>query len=417
VRPAHIDERCLPLDAACGVKKDRRNKDTGMKHMKQQDKETVSVRKVVVVGAGNIGSHLIPHLARMSRLSQITVIDRDRYEPKNWRSQNITSKDIGWAKADIQAAQLHLINPALRINCLTADVEDVPLGIFRDAVVLGCLDNNQARQHLSETAFHLGVPYIDTGVKPDGLLARINVYASGETSPCIQCSWGEHDYQLLAHQYPCTMNGTSTLQQPATEAPSALGALAAALAAIECEKVINNQFDLAAINKQLLVNGLTHRLYVTDLPYNRNCRFDHRVWDVRLLDQGPELTVQEALYLTTASKKKDGALLVPAQGGGFINTVLNCCVCGRDTELLSLRHADQFAQHCKRCGTNLEIKKREITPALDRNLPPHILQRPLQSFGFRPGDIFTVVDLAGDRYHYELNADQAFSTALERGRL
>lgn len=59
-------------------------------------------KHVVVVGAGgNIGSHLVPSLARLTAVACITLIDRDIYEEANLRSQNITARDLDKAKATV----------------------------------------------------------------------------------------------------------------------------------------------------------------------------------------------------------------------------------------------------------------------------------------------------------------------------
>ena len=61
--------------------------------------ETVDNHVVVVGCGGNIGASLIPHLARMSEVNRVTLIDRDVYEPANLRTQDIVPSDVGKAKA------------------------------------------------------------------------------------------------------------------------------------------------------------------------------------------------------------------------------------------------------------------------------------------------------------------------------
>src|SRR5712691_9847078 len=90
---------------------------------------------VAVVGAGgNIGSHLVPHLARASGLSRVTLIDRDRYESDNLHTQDIDKRDIGHPKADVQARRLHRINGGPEVAALNIAVEDVPLGASSTAM-------------------------------------------------------------------------------------------------------------------------------------------------------------------------------------------------------------------------------------------------------------------------------------------
>ena len=69
-------------------------------------------RSVVVVGAGgNIGSHLVPHLARMQLLDSVTLIDNDVYEASNLQTQDVTPRDVGKRKTAVQARRLKRIRP------------------------------------------------------------------------------------------------------------------------------------------------------------------------------------------------------------------------------------------------------------------------------------------------------------------
>lgn len=120
--------------------------------------------RVTVVGAGgNIGSHLVTHLARMPAVSVVTLIDRDRYEPKNLASQDITIRDVGRPKARVQAERLMRIRPDLRVRAICDTVERVPIGLLRADVVLACLDSLVARQWVNQAAWRLGCCWIDAG--------------------------------------------------------------------------------------------------------------------------------------------------------------------------------------------------------------------------------------------------------------
>src|SRR5512139_1182043 len=82
-------------------------------------------RSVVVIGAGNIGSHLLQHLARSSVVDRVTIVDRDVYEQKNLLSQDIVRSDIGRPKAVVQARRLRRINRVLEVAAIVDDVENV----------------------------------------------------------------------------------------------------------------------------------------------------------------------------------------------------------------------------------------------------------------------------------------------------
>src|SRR6185436_3680323 len=111
---------------------------------------------VVLVGAGAIGSHLLPHLARSPQVSRITVIDRDRYDAGNTRGQLIDARDIGRPKALAQATRLRRINPELQVIPIRSSVERLPLGALRASVILAALDSRKARMIVNQMAWRLG---------------------------------------------------------------------------------------------------------------------------------------------------------------------------------------------------------------------------------------------------------------------
>ena len=56
-------------------------------------------KKILIIGAGGIGSFLIPLLDKV-RLYSIEVADPDKVELKNLTYQNFTTHDIGENKAE-----------------------------------------------------------------------------------------------------------------------------------------------------------------------------------------------------------------------------------------------------------------------------------------------------------------------------
>src|SRR5271157_2871877 len=112
---------------------------------------------IVVAGAGNTGSHLLPHLARLSALSRITLADPDSYDDSgnNLAAQNIDRSDLGRSKVEVQAEKLCRIRPDLEVVRLQARIEDVPRGLLRCDLFAGCRDSKLARQHLNENAWRL----------------------------------------------------------------------------------------------------------------------------------------------------------------------------------------------------------------------------------------------------------------------
>ena len=345
---------------------------------------------VVVVGCGgNIGSHLVPHLGRMAIIDRIVLIDKDTYEERNLFCQDITPSDVGKAKVVVQSKRLEAIRPSLIVEAVCADVATLPLGALRGDVILLSVDNNLARQLVSEAAWHLGVPLVDGAVRNDGLLARVNVYVPGHDAPCLQCSWGVEEYVALERQNPC--HGEDVQVAP-TRSPSFLGSLVASLQAIECAKLLEGNLDRAIVGKQLLVDATSHRYFLTRLPVNDACRFDHRVWEIEQLDQDPaQITLGEALALGGNGSTENGRLAFAFRPKVFLTKKYSCVSCRQVTERVGLREALPVHLVCERCGERTEEEIVGMTPELDASdLDASLHSLSMFSVGFRQGDVITV---------------------------
>jgi adenylyltransferase/sulfurtransferase len=243
----------------------------------------------LIAGAGNIGSHLAPLLARAG-FGLLRVVDRDIVEENNLEKQDFQREDVGSPKALALARRLRGQFPSLRVEAYHLDLEDVPLGAFRVDVLLGALDSRRARQILvSERAWPLGVPLID-GAVGEGLLGRVQVFAPGPEAACLECTWGEADYRQLAAEYPCVPGAAVTT--PATAAPACVGAVVAGLMAARCLSLLEG--PAPAESRELAFDLRHNRFLEARLRRAPRCRFDHQV--VReVLRIGPGAAVGDLL--------------------------------------------------------------------------------------------------------------------------
>ena len=158
---------------------------------------------VFVAGCGNIGSYLLPLLARMPRVRRLAVCDPDVYEPTNLTGQNIGPEDVGRSKALVQADALRKLRPDLEVDAFAVPLEDVPLGELRGAVVVSCLDSRVARLRLGERAWRVSSVFVDAAVDGAAAQVRVNVYAPNPWGPCLECAFDAATYDLLEQEYPC----------------------------------------------------------------------------------------------------------------------------------------------------------------------------------------------------------------------
>ena len=245
---------------------------------------------------------------------------------------------------------------------------------------------------MNQAALLLGVAWIDSGVKGDDFLARVNVYRPGPRNPCLECAWDERDYRNLAHEYPC-LGGMTT--PPSTRAASSLGALAASLQAIECAKLLEGSVEPGL---QVLIDAAHHKLYVTRFKRNPDCRIgSHETRRIRKLTEGPdELTLGEALGL---GRYRLESTSLRVEGKSFVRALI-CAACSRRREALQLA-ADwaAFSRTCRRCRGSMTALGFDVVDSIERSaLSSRSLGRSLRTLGFREGEVFTVSSRAHEKY-------------------
>ena len=368
---------------------------------------------LVVVGAGNIGSYLLPHLGRMDRVDRVIIVDRDVYACGNLRSQSISAADLGRPKAQVMARRLRAANPTLQIVAIHDTLENVPPALLRADIWLTCLDSRAARQVANERFYRLGVPlWIDAGVQPANLLARVSLYAPGRDAPCLECLWDEDDYRDIALSYAC--DGTPT-QPASTNGISALGALAAALQALECRAALAAEQPASLAARELVVNAATHQSFVTSLRRNTRCRFDHFAWQPTPMPAAWRTVTDIA---RAAGNPGDHAFL-QVEGRAFVHAV-GCQGCGRrvDVALVDAR-VSPGSLRCRGCGALIPLPWDAVRDrlALAGRSNGHG-RLSLRSIGLRRGDLLTV--RAGDQeQHFEVHFAQsapAPASATRRSR-
>lgn len=331
---------------------------------------------IVVAGAGNIGSHLLPHLARIPEITRITLVDPDRYQASdgNLAGQNIDRCDLEKSKVEVQAEKLRRIRPAIEVSPIQARIEDVPRGLLACSLFAGCLDTRLARQHLNEIAWRLSTPWIDCGVLGSQNLARVSAYSPADDSPCLECAWDpgpDGEYAVLEQEFLC---GAGAPSYPSM-ASSALGALAASLAAIEVAKLVRNPAHGSLGGWQAIVDAEHHIMQVTRMRRNPQCRFSHRAWRIEpwICPVG-STTVGDALRAL-------GCLRV--EGHGFVRGLV-CPGCGLRDDVVRMNRP---LARCSACNRRMAPADFGSLNYLDAANSAAFSNQTLARIGFRAGDI------------------------------
>jgi molybdopterin/thiamine biosynthesis adenylyltransferase len=341
-------------------------------------------KRAVIVGAGNIGSHLVEHQARAGQFDSLLIVDPDRYDDGNLRSQRIVRSDVGKAKASVQARYARRIRPGLRADAVVDEIGNVPLGLLQCDLLFGCLDSRLARMQVNEIAWRMGIPWVDGGVRTAERLARVSVYYPDNGRACMECGWGEADYAEVEAIHPCTQENANA----ATDAPAYLGALTASLQSAEAERIASAP-NASSGSRRIVYDSRHHRLIVSQLPLNPDCRFDHSTLSLSVLAWNPKKRrLQDLLALSGNYPPDDVVLSVP--GHSFAASLL--CECGfRRTVLILDDRLRARRPRCGRCGSSLEVSGFDCSPTLCfGDLRPRDLRRSLAGIGIRVGDVVTI---------------------------
>ena len=159
---------------------------------------------MLVVGAGALGNEVLKNLALVG-LGTIYVIDLDEVEPSNLsRSVLFRSEDGGQSKAEVAARRACELNPEITLIPIHGDViTDVGLGLFAEVdLVIGCLDNREARLWVNRQCWKVSTPWIDAGIQE--IQGVVKVFVPPD-SACYECAMTERDYQLLNLRYNCPL--------------------------------------------------------------------------------------------------------------------------------------------------------------------------------------------------------------------
>jgi molybdopterin-synthase adenylyltransferase len=368
------------------------------------DQERLRAAKVLVVGAGAIGNEVLKNLALLG-IGQVFVIDLDEIEDSNLtRSVLFRHEDCGKSKAIAAAEEMRDINPDVRVTPIHGNViTDVGLGLYRDVdVVIGCLDNREARLWVNRSCWKVCTPWIDGGIQEISGVAKVFVPPDGA---CYECAMTENDYRLINLRYSCPLLRREDLQAGKVPTAPTIASLIGGLQVQEALKLLHG-LPVAA-GEALVWNGVANNFYKTAYQRREDC-LSH--------DTYPEPI---ELPLTAAQSTADDLFAAAASHfGGKRELTLSLdrdlvvsldCACGDSRRVMRPQQLVGAADaKCPTCG---QATKPLLEHSVDAGTT--LASEQLSTLGIPPYDIVRVADdqseqvflLAGDRRRVMGNAD------------
>lgn len=143
--------------------------------------ELLGKKRVLVVGCGGLGGHIIDQLARVG-IGSLHVVDGDVFEASNLNRQLLSEVSLlGTGKANAAAERIHRVNPEVKVEAFAEflDAANAPELISGCDAVMDALDNIASRKVLAAACKKAGTPYIYGAIQ--GWVAQAAVSLPGDS--------------------------------------------------------------------------------------------------------------------------------------------------------------------------------------------------------------------------------------------
>jgi len=214
--------------------------------------------RVVVIGAGGIGSPALQYLAAAG-VGRITIVDDDQVDLGNLQRQTIFgTAEIGAGKAAAAAAALARIDPAVDAvsRAERIDADNAAAMIAGATAVLDGSDNFATRFAVADAALSLRIPLVSAAVAQfEGQLATYRGWEADK--PCYRCLVGADPER---EGVSCAEVGVM----------GAMAGVMGSLAALEVIRAIT-PFGEDSAGKLLRADALTLRFRTVKVPKDPGC--------------------------------------------------------------------------------------------------------------------------------------------------
>jgi adenylyltransferase/sulfurtransferase len=361
------------------------------------DQQRLSRARALVLGAGALGNEILKNLALLG-VGHVFVADFDVVAHSNLsRSILFRAEDCGQRKVEVAARRARDIYPDQRVQPFHGNlVYDLGLGIYRWAdVILGGLDNREARVAINLAAARTGKRWIDGAIERLAGVARVFDPATG---PCYECTMNEVDWKMLEARRSCALLSRQELEQgkvPTTPTTASV------IAGIQCQEAVKGLHGLDTLRGQGFVfDGTRHQSYVVQYARKDDCPAHEAYAPIVELPWRGADTRAGTLLDRVRADLGAGAVLETNQD---LLAALACARCGEEEPLFaSLGKVTEAQGRCPRCHEHRTPRIYHTVDGTDLAL----LDRTLGELGIPPWDILGG-RLGLQQRFYELTGDRA----------
>ncbi|MEN8173589.1 MAG: ThiF family adenylyltransferase [Chloroflexota bacterium] len=358
------------------------------------ERDKVENAKILVVGAGALGNEVIKNLVLMG-VGNIYIVDFDTIEAANLsRSPLFRESDSGRQKAEVAAARAKEMNPNINVQYLHGDVtSQIGLGVIRRMdVIIGCLDNREARLSVNRYAYWMNKPWVDGAIME--LLGLMRVFIPGKGA-CFECTLNEQARQALAVRYSCPLLARQNVLLGKVPTTPTISAIIGGMQSQEALKILNNM--PVEPGKVVHFNGMTNDMHTAEYLAKEDCESHWTYGEVTELPLRAETTTLDKLLRIIHADLGPEAVLELDQE---LILDLECPTCKTVERVIKPISDVSFEDgHCPACETFRETK---MTHAITGD--ESFLHHTLVSIGIPPLHILRAHNLDEYRF-YELTGD------------
>ena len=303
--------------------------------------------RVLVAGAGALGNEVVKNLALLG-VGNVVIADMDTIELSNLtRSCLFREKDAGSFKAACAARAARELYPQMNVQALNVNITAaLGLGWIRWAeIVIGALDNREARVFLNASCARIGRPWIDGGIEVLQGVAR--GFHTPETA-CYECTMSEIDWQVINTRRSCSMLARRALAHggvPTTPLTASI------VGAIQAQEVVKYLHGLPALfGRGFVYEGAHHGSYVVSYPIDPGCPWHEGAPPIEQIREWDSDTPLAVIW-QRAEELLGGCDAIDL--GREVVEVLQCVACGRRRPILqSVETVSEDDARCDVCGAD-----------------------------------------------------------------
>lgn len=350
--------------------------------------------RVLVVGAGALGNEILKNLALVGA-GHVLVADMDSVEMSNLsRSVLFRAGDEGRPKAEVAAAAARRINPDVAARGLVCNaVYSLGLGVYRWAdVVLGGLDNREARLHVNRAAWQANTPWIDGAIERLQGTARVFSPPGGA---CYECTMGPTDWDMLERRRSCALLKREELEGGKVPTTPTAASVVAGIQVQEALKLLHGEQTMAG--RGFVFDGQNYDSYMVGYPRKEDC-MSHDTFDpVEAVDWSARgVRVGEVLEYARSALGPEAVLDLRVE----IVRRLECPECGQGRDVF--RSAGEITAEAAACPKCSAPCRPEFMHSLDGS--EGLGERTLAEVGVPPFDVIAARS-GMQRVFWELTAD------------